>query len=389
MNTSLRRAMYALCVGALACIVIPSGPLLAQSNWQQQQQRQQDMQRQQQEQQRQQMQAQQRQQMQEQQRQQMQAQQRQQMQQQQQTQQRQQMQTQQQNQQRQTQQQQQMQQRQQQTAEQQRRQMQQQGKLGTIQGGKPTGMVISGGMPRMARPLTAGEIQRGFTGHVTNDGRALIKFQGRIFTVPASRVSGLSAKLATQRQQQQATRWTALQRAGASARIQALTAQRVASRGTQGGGAAGGRDFTASNDNSKAANRIAYTGFIKQSGRDQNDLFPHSRGWDFSKPTRVRTIKAGTELCQWQVPGTAGSYYAACGTSTSKLGIAEQGTNSSGEIIQRIEKRYLVKQDIEVLEGTAASVVDDWSIKGQRIQTAGGASQYLVKRGDSKFLEEK
>jgi hypothetical protein len=239
MNTSLRRAMFALCVGVLACIVIPSGPLLAQSNWQQQQQRQQDMQRQQQEQQRQQQQAQQRQQMQDQQRQQMQAQQRQQMQEQQrqqmqaqqrqqmQQQQRQQMKTQQQNQQRQTQQQQQQtqQRQQQQTAEQQRRQMQQQGKLGTVQPGtnKRTGMVISGGVAKMNRPLTPGEIQRGFTGRVTTDGRALIKFQGRIFTVPASRVSGLSAKLASQRQQQ-ATRWTAQQKTVVNQRLKALTA---------------------------------------------------------------------------------------------------------------------------------------------------------------------
>lgn len=233
MNTSLRRAIFALCLGALACIVIPSGPLLAQSNWQQQQQRQQEMQRQQQEQQRQQQQAQQRQQMQDQQRQQMQAQQRQQMQdqqrqqmqaqqrqlmqQQQQAQQRQQMQTQQQNQQRQIQQ-------QQQTAEQQRRQLQQQGKLGTVQPGtnKPTGMVISGGVAKMNRPLTPGEIQRGFTGKVTADGRALIKFQNRILTVPASRVSGLSARLATQQTQQRASRWTAQQQTAVVGRIAAL-----------------------------------------------------------------------------------------------------------------------------------------------------------------------
>lgn len=232
MNTSLRRAMYALWVGALACIVIPSGPLLAQSNWQQQQQRQQDMQRQQQDQQRQQqqaqqrqqmqdqqrqqMQAQQRQQMQEQQRQQMQAQQRQQMQQQQQTQQRQQMQNQQQNQQRQTQQQQ----------AQQRQQMQQQRKLGTVQPGtnKPTGMVISGGVAKMNRPLTAGEIQRGFTGKVTADGRALIKFQNRVFTVPASRVSGLSARLAAKQNQQKAARWTVQQQFAINERLRALTA---------------------------------------------------------------------------------------------------------------------------------------------------------------------
>ncbi len=177
-------------------------PATAQSNWQRQQQwqrqndmhRQQEMQRQQQirqqqeaqrrqmqEQQRQQMQAEQRRQMQEQQRQQMQAQQRQQLQ----TQQRQQLQNQ-----------------QKQTTAQQRQQMQRQGTLG--KDGKPTGVVVSGGTARLTRPLTPAEIQRGFTGRVTADGRALIKYENRIFAVPASRVAGLSARLAKQSASRQA-----------------------------------------------------------------------------------------------------------------------------------------------------------------------------------------
>ncbi|WP_173052651.1 hypothetical protein [Candidatus Nitrotoga sp. AM1P] len=82
-------------------------------------------------------------------------------------------------------------------------------------------MVISGGVPKMVRPLTAGEIQRGFTGRVTTDGRALIKFQGRIFTVPASRVSGLSARLARQRQQQ-APRWTTQKQSQISESVRSL-----------------------------------------------------------------------------------------------------------------------------------------------------------------------
>ena len=63
--------------------------------------------------------------------------------------------------------------------------MQRQGTLG--KDGKQTGVVVAGGMPKMARPLTPGEIQRGFTGRTTADGRALIKFQNRIFAVPAMR----------------------------------------------------------------------------------------------------------------------------------------------------------------------------------------------------------
>lgn len=256
MRMSLKRTLLVLSVAA--GIAIPSGPLLAQSNWQQQQQmqRQMEMQRQQQmqqEQQRRQMQEQQRRQMQEQQRQQMQAQQRQQMQ----IQQRQQMQDQQrrqmQEQQRQqTQVQQQAQQRQrmqQQTADQQRQQMQRQGVLG--KDNKATGVTISGGVAKMARPLTPAEIQRGFTGRVTADGRALIKYQGRVFAVPASRVSGLSARLATQQQvQQRASRWTAQQQTAVVDKIAALatlehgsgrtTARSISSPAPISGGGSGG-----------------------------------------------------------------------------------------------------------------------------------------------------
>lgn len=290
MNINLRflsRHYCALLLCVLASLL--GSPAPAQSNndyWQQQQrqqqqqqqqqqqmdrQRQQDMQRQQQQQaerqrmqdqQRQQMQTQQRQQMQDQmrqqqqqqmrqqmqdqQRQQMQTQQRQQLQQQQQTQQRQQMQTQQQNAQRQQlQQQQQNQQRQaqQQTAQQQRAQLQQQGKLG--KDGKPTGMVFSGGVAKMNRPLTPGEIQRGYTGKVTTDGRALIKYQGRVFTVPASRVSGLSARLAANQNQQRAAKWTAQQQSAVTQRMKALAVfneskPRGPSGGAGGNGGSGG-----------------------------------------------------------------------------------------------------------------------------------------------------
>ncbi len=211
-NVLWRLAMY-----ALVCMTLPAATALAQSNnnWQQQQwQRQQDQQRQQQ-------QAQQRQQMQDQQRQQMQTQQRQQMQEQMRQQQQQQVRQRLQEQQRQ----------QMQTQQRQATQAQQQSKLGTLQPGtnKPTGMVVSGGVAKMNRPLTAGEIQRGFTGRVTTDGKALIKFQNRIFTVPASRVSGLSARLATQ-QNQRATRWNAQQQTAVSQRVAAL-----ASGGGSGG----------------------------------------------------------------------------------------------------------------------------------------------------------
>ena len=105
---------------------------------------------------------------------------------------------------------------QQQTVQQQRQQMQQQGKLGTTQGGQTTSMA------RISRPLTPGEIQRGFTGKITPDGRALIKFQNRILTVPASRVSGSPRPAPAGQGSRQATKWTAQQQAVIASRTAKL-----------------------------------------------------------------------------------------------------------------------------------------------------------------------
>ncbi len=223
--------LASLLIAILLAFTIPAGALRAQMNnsWQIQQQRQHEMLRQQQMQQEQ-MRRQQQEQLRQQQRQQLQAQQRQQMQ----AQQRQQMQAQQ----RQT-----MQQQQQQVLQQQQRNRlqkqqieqaksaQQVGKpppTGTPAhiANKPTGpMVFSNGVARLTRPLTPAEISRGFTGKVTPNGRALIKFQGRIFAVPASRVSGLTAKLAAQQRQ---TRWTAQQRGSVNEKVKALAAATTA-----------------------------------------------------------------------------------------------------------------------------------------------------------------
>lgn len=60
------------------------------------------------------------------------------------------------------------------------------------------GFVSSGGIAKLTRPLTQGEIRRGFTGRVTSDGRALVRFQNRIFAVPARGLSSLARRAANQ-----------------------------------------------------------------------------------------------------------------------------------------------------------------------------------------------
>lgn len=226
-SSRLTGLLASLLLAILLAFTIPGGALRAQMNnsWQIQQQRQQEMLRQQQMQQEQ-MRRQQQEQLRQQQRQQLQAQQRQQMQ----AQQRHQMQAQQ----RQA-----MQQQQQQALQQQQRNKLQKQQIDQAKNAqqvgkppptgtpahianKPTGpMVFSNGVARLTRPLTPAEISRGFTGKVTPNGRALIKFQGRIFAVPASRVSGLTAKLAAQQRQ---APWTAQQRASANEKVKNLSA---------------------------------------------------------------------------------------------------------------------------------------------------------------------
>lgn len=101
--------------------------------------------------------------------------------------------------------------RRQQTAEQQRQQMRIQAMLGTT---RPTQVM------KAPRNPTPGEIQKGFTGRVTADGRALVKFQNRVLTVPASRISGLSAKLANDNQRK--SNWTAQKQSTINAKVKRL-----------------------------------------------------------------------------------------------------------------------------------------------------------------------
>lgn len=213
---------------------VASVPANAQSSgdWYRRQQQQQQMRQQQQEQQRRQQQLeQQRQQQRQQMREQMQQQQRQQMREQMQQQQRQQMQ---------------QQQRQQQM--QQRRQLPQASTGGGVQrrAGRADGyasivnrrndrIVYSNGVVKLARPLTAVEMRRGFTGKVTQDGRALVKFNGRVFAVPAAR-AGIRPNRSRNAGAPLATRWSESKRAAVSAEVRKVAATSLRNRGRAGGG---------------------------------------------------------------------------------------------------------------------------------------------------------
>lgn len=91
-------------------------------------------------------------------------------------------------------------------------------------GQRPTGpMSFSNGVARLNRPLTPGEIQKGFTGKVVN-GRALIKFGGRVVTVPESRVAGLRRSALGLPPANDNSRWSPQERAVAQSAVARLSA---------------------------------------------------------------------------------------------------------------------------------------------------------------------
>jgi len=101
-------------------------------------------------------------------------------------------------------------------------------------------MVFSNGVAKLTRPLTSAEMKRGFTGKVTEDGRALVKFQNRIFTVPASRV-GINPRVSENNQSVMASRWSHEQRKAISSDVKKIAALQSVSVGSgkSGGGKPG------------------------------------------------------------------------------------------------------------------------------------------------------
>lgn len=84
-------------------------------------------------------------------------------------------------------------------------------------------MVFSNGVAKLTRPLTTAEMKRGFTGKVTDDGRALVKFQNRVFAVPAARI-GITPRNTSTSQAALATSWSPQKQSAINADIQKLAA---------------------------------------------------------------------------------------------------------------------------------------------------------------------
>lgn len=91
------------------------------------------------------------------------------------------------------------------------------------------------GVVRLNRPLTAGELRGGFTGKVTQDGRALVKTGGRVLAVPPARAA-VRASAAQSTGAAQASRWSASKRASISADVRRLAVANPNNKTRTGGG---------------------------------------------------------------------------------------------------------------------------------------------------------
>ncbi|MCR5188257.1 MAG: hypothetical protein K6C97_04915 [Treponema sp.] len=109
--------------------------------------------------------------------------------------------------------------------------------------------------------------------------------------------------------------------------------------------------------------------FYKESGFNAQKTEEHIRGIDFNKDVKVKTLKKGTKVDQWQVKGNPqGYYYTKPGTSPNTLGIDSTG---------RIKTEYIVNNDTKVLQSTAADTIRDRKVDYLPAKGKGGGTQYF------------
>ncbi len=114
------------------------------------------------------------------------------------------------------------------TAKQQREDWRQQGKLGVARpagdaAGRAGPFRASNGIAAAPRQPTPAEAKRGYTGKVTADGKALVRFQNRVVAVPSSRI-GVAPRRTETSQTALATGWSQQKQASISAEFRKLAA---------------------------------------------------------------------------------------------------------------------------------------------------------------------
>ena len=130
------------------------------------------------------------------------------------------------------------------------------------------------------------------------------------------------------------------------------------------------RNARASSGFAQASRKWTATDFYQASGWSSKRIQNHLGGIDFTKPVTVATLPSGSRYVQYQLPGAPiGNYFSPLGTSGSQLGIYTGGRTAS---------IYETTGNVRVLQSTAASIVDDWSVPFWRVQTDGGGQQFFA-----------
>ncbi len=127
--------------------------------------------------------------------------------------------------------------------------------------------------------------------------------------------------------------------------------------------------------------------FYENSGYIKKAADAHMKGIDFNETVEASKISKGTILEQKQIPGAPrGHYYSEMGTPATKVGINPMATDDkTGELVERVGKKYIAKKDVTVLKSKAAAVKDNWSTD-EAFQTEGGATQYFSSDSNT-FME--
>lgn len=109
--------------------------------------------------------------------------------------------------------------------------------------------------------------------------------------------------------------------------------------------------------------------YYAEAGWSEARIRHHLQGIDFSRSVGTTFIPQGQKVVQYQLPGMSpGNYFAPVGTPANRLGIYTSG---------RFGRIFSATENTTVLRSTAASMVDDFSVSGWKIQLNGGGTQYF------------
>lgn len=126
----------------------------------------------------------------------------------------------------------------------------QRGSFGANAGPQPDRRTFSNGVSKSYVPPTNAQLAKGYTGKQTEDGRALVKFQGRVLAVPASRIGVKPRQPANDRNASTAssssTTWSTAKQNAVRADVQKLAGSPPGGGGKGGsvGGSGGGLSGT-------------------------------------------------------------------------------------------------------------------------------------------------